>query len=65
MSDNIYEDFCIRRVLQNPITTHAFLELLIERGVELSVDHNTLTHDERVAIIYEIIADAEQREKMQ
>ncbi len=56
-------DFCIERCLQIPTVTHAFLQLLIdETGVELSVDHNTLTHEERVCVIRGIIADCELRE---
>lgn len=65
MSDSPKDDFCVRRVLQNPITTHAFMELLIDRGVELNIDHNTLTHEERVALIYEIIDEVDRREKVQ
>jgi hypothetical protein len=55
----------IKQVLENPITTHALLELLIQQGVKLSVDHNKLTHQERVLILKNIIAELEAREALQ
>lgn len=55
----------LEKVLKNPITTHALVELMLERGIKVSVENNKLTHDERVKLVRFIYEELEKRELWQ
>lgn len=52
----------ISKVLSNEFTTRALLEHLESRGVKISIDSKTLTHEECVEVILKIQSELMRRE---
>lgn len=65
MSEEYLGDKIMEKVIDNPVTAHALLEMLIDDGVKINVDLKMLTHQDRKTILIQIIKTLRQRENQQ
>lgn len=56
-------DMCVfKKVILNPITCHAMLQMILDRGATMNIKIEELTHEEKGKIILQIISELYNRE---
>ena len=61
MKNSIKQEI-LDKVIDHPIASHALLQLLIEDGVKISINPETISHHDRKIILRQIVDMLEKRE---
>lgn len=63
MKDQYFEEEVMPRVLANETTCRSLINILVARGVEISIDPKSLSHDECIEVVIQIMSELKRSER--